>query len=168
VTAALGAPLQPGSPIMTVTSTTRVVTVHVDVTRIAALRIGDAVAITVSGGGAPLTGHVTDIGAPVSPSEGGAAQAPVRIGLDSPDAAGIPDGAPVQVTITTARRSNVMVVPIDALLAAPGGGYEVVLVDDGGRHPTRVTTGLFDETGGLVEVAGAGIVTGALVEVPAP
>jgi peptidoglycan hydrolase-like protein with peptidoglycan-binding domain len=168
VAAALGAPLQPGSPIMSVTSTARVVTVHLDVTRVGALRVGDPVTIAVAAGGTPLDGHVTDVGAPVSPSEGGAAQAPVSIGLDAPDAAaGIPDSAPVQVTITTARRDNVLVVPIDALLAAPGGGYQVVLVDDDGRHQIRVTTGLFDETGGRVEVTGDGIVAGALVEVPA-
>jgi multidrug efflux pump subunit AcrA (membrane-fusion protein) len=168
VAAALGAPLQPGSPIMSVTSTARIVTVHLDVTRVGALRVGDPVTIAVAAGGTPLDGHVTDVGAPVSPSEGGAAQAPVSIGLDAPDAAaGIPDSAPVQVTITTARRDNVLVVPIDALLAAPGGGYQVVLVDDDGRHQIRVTTGLFDETGGRVEVTGDGVVAGALVEVPA-
>ena len=58
--------------------------------------------------------------------------------------------------------------PISALLAQPGGGYAVQLVNGNDRRRVAVRTGLFDETAGLVEVQGAGLAQGATVEVPAP
>jgi hypothetical protein len=73
-----------------------------------------------------------------------------------------------QVAITTEASQDVLAAPITALLAEPGGGYAVALVEGGRRRLVRVATGLFDETTGLVEVAGQGLAEGATVEVPAP
>jgi hypothetical protein len=57
----------------------------------------------------------------------------------------------------------VLLVPVAALLAKPGGGYQVRLAS-GAFVP--VQPGLFDETAGLVEVTGVHL--GDQVEVPAP
>jgi len=54
----------------------------------------------------------------------------------------------------------VLSVPVEALVARPGGGYAVVT---GGRY-LPVKTGLF--AGGYVEISGAGVVAGLTVGVP--
>ena len=61
------------------------------------------------------------------------------------------------VNITTATASDVLAVPVTALLAQSSGGYEVEVV---GPEDTRrwvpVTPGpVFDDVNGLVQVAGA-------------
>jgi hypothetical protein len=78
------------------------------------------------------------------------------------------DGAPVQVSITTASVSNALVVRVDALLALAGGGYAVEVVETSGVHTlVPVTTGIFDDADGLVQVSGAGLRAGQRVVVPA-
>ena len=74
------------------------------------------------------------------------------------------DQAPVQVAITEQRADNVLAVPVTALLATPGGGYAVQAAGSHGRL-VPVTTGLFDDTSGMVAVTGAGLAQGLSVEV---
>ena len=78
----------------------------------------------------------------------------------------VPDGldqAPVQVAITQQRDSGVLAVPVTALLAQPGGGYAIQ--EGGPGHPViPVTTGLYDDATGLVEVSGRGVTAGLSVE----
>jgi peptidoglycan hydrolase-like protein with peptidoglycan-binding domain len=74
------------------------------------------------------------------------------------------DQAPVQVSITEQRDRNVLAVPVTALLALPGGGYAVRLSDPA-RRLIPVTTGLFDDATGVIEVTGRGLAAGQAVEV---
>jgi hypothetical protein len=90
----------------------------------------------------------------------------VTVGFDDPSAAEGLDAGAVQVSVAVAQHDRVLAVPIEALLAAPGGGYQVVVVSDSQRTSIAVRCGLFDETGGLVEVSGA-LSEGMRVEVPA-
>ena len=84
-----------------------------------------------------------------------------------PSATGALDQAPVNVSITTGSVSNVLVVPVDALLALSGGGYAVEEVGAGGAHQlVPVRTGLFDDADGLVQVSGSGLAVGQRVVVP--
>lgn len=86
--------------------------------------------------------------------------------LTHPGAAGILDQAPVAVNITTASAKNVLVVPVGALLAQSSGGYAVeVLVTGNTRRLVPVTTGIFDDADGLVQVNGA-LAPGQRIVVP--
>lgn len=131
--------------------------------------------------GSTIDGRVRSVGrvatvpgAEAEPDQGGdgsgAGQATVSVtvGLADPRAAANLDQTPVQVAIATETSRNVLAAPITALLAEPGGGYAVALVEGGGRRLVEVETGFFDETTGLVEVDGQGLAEGATVEVPAP
>ena len=91
------------------------------------------------------------------------------VSLTDPKAAGGLDQAPVTVEITTGSVSNALVVPVSALLAQPGGRYEVEQVTAGGRHRlVAVTPGIFDDASGLVQVTGTSLTAGDHVVVPAP
>jgi hypothetical protein len=85
----------------------------------------------------------------------------------NPGATGDLDQAPVNVSITTASVSNVLVVPVDALLALSSGGYALEEIAAGGTHHlVAVTTGLFDDADGVVQVSGSGLAAGQRVVVP--
>jgi peptidoglycan hydrolase-like protein with peptidoglycan-binding domain len=167
--AALGGAVGPGAPVLTATSTTRVVTVALTTDRQALVHVGDPVLVTL--GGAPaVTGTVLRIGRVATAPAGqgppggptGPATVPVTIGVQLPSGAPDLDQAPVQVAIASAQHTNVLLVPVTALLARPGGGYQVRLAD-GTYLP--VEPGLFDDTTGMVEVTG--VRDGQRVEVPA-
>ena len=81
---------------------------------------------------------------------------PVQVRLTDPGAAGSLDQAPVTVNITTATAKNVLVVPVDALLAESPGRYVVEVAGPGNtRRWVPVTPGIFDDDDGLVQVTGA-------------
>jgi peptidoglycan hydrolase-like protein with peptidoglycan-binding domain len=182
VTATVGASLQAGTAILTATSTRPLVTVALDPALQQLVRRGDRVLVTLPDG-STTPGTVTSVGrVAVQPSTGtgqeqsqggngnggGQATVQVTVGLADPRAAANLDQAPVQVAITTQAHRGVLAVPISALLAQPGGGYAVELVEGAAHRRVAVRTGLFDDTAGLVEVAGGGLAEGQRVEVPAP
>jgi Putative peptidoglycan binding domain/HlyD family secretion protein len=183
--ATVGAPVQPGAPILTVTSTRPVVTVALAPGFQRLVRAGDPVRVVLPDGTAtpgtvqrvsrvavlPDPAAAQDGGGGGGGGSGGGAQQatiPLIIRLSRPRAAAGLDQAPVQVAITTESHRGVLAAPITALLAQPGGGYAVEVVSGGARRRVPVRTGLFDETAGLVEIAGPGLAPGATVEVPAP
>jgi multidrug efflux pump subunit AcrA (membrane-fusion protein) len=93
----------------------------------------------------------------------------ITVLVDPTDSAatGTWDEAPVNVTVTTGSVSNVLVVPVDALLVKSGGTYAVEVVGaDGARHLVPVTLGLFDDADGLVQVSGSELSAGQRVVVP--
>jgi hypothetical protein len=175
----LGGTVVPDSPVLTATSTNKVVTAAVSTDRQALLHINDAVQVTLPGTD-PVTGKVTKIGRVAanpsadsepnggpesdSGSNSGSATIMVTIAVTLPAAGPVLDQTPVQVSITTATHQDVLLVPISALLARPGGGYQVRLAD--GSY-LQVEPGLFDETAGKVEVTGAGLTADQQVQAPA-
>jgi multidrug efflux pump subunit AcrA (membrane-fusion protein) len=112
------------------------------------------VATTPSNGGNTHTGSSTPtIAVDVTPSDS--------------SAIGNLDQAPVTVSITNASVQNVLVVPVDALLALSSGGYALEVAPAHGPHYlVPVTTGLFDDQEGLVQVTGSQIHVGMRVVVP--
>jgi hypothetical protein len=83
---------------------------------------------------------------------------------DEPASTGTGSGIAVQVSLTSQSATNVLAVPISALLALAGGGYGVELITQSGHHDlVGVTTGVF--TGSQVQVSGPGVKAGMKVAV---
>jgi hypothetical protein len=173
VTTPTGSSVAPGGPVLSATSTAQVVLVQLTTDRQHLLRVGNEVQVLLPGGTGAVPGTVTNVGrvatvdAPGAPGGSRQATVPVTIAVRLPEGAGDLDQTPVQVAITTARHGGVLMVPVTALLAKAGGGYQVRVVTPTGVQPVDVTPGLYDDSGGTVEVTGAGLAEGATVEVPA-
>jgi peptidoglycan hydrolase-like protein with peptidoglycan-binding domain len=179
VAATVGAAVQPGTPILTATSTRPVVSVSLPPSFQQLVRRGARVQVILPDGTATPGTVATVSRAAVLPApagqdgqsqDGGPQEAsiPLTVRLTRPGAAKGLDQAPVGVAITTEAHRGVLAVPITALLAEPGGGYAVEVVEGGAHRRVPVRTDLFDESAGVVEVEGAGLAEGATVVVPAP
>jgi hypothetical protein len=174
VTGSLGDPA--GGPVLKATSTRHVVTISLDASQQTEVKAGDKVSVTLPDGKtAPgvvsWVGRVA-IGSSGSGSNGGSGGSgststiPVRVTLTHSKDAGTLDQAPVTVNITTGSVKNALAVPVSALLAKAGGGYAVEVAGAGNTpHLVPVTTGLFDDADGLVQVTGA-LTPGQHVVVP--
>jgi peptidoglycan hydrolase-like protein with peptidoglycan-binding domain len=165
----VGAMVEPGAGVLSVTSTTRVVSAQVSLDQQRLVHAGDQVQVSLSGLAA-VPAVVTRVGrVAVAPSpQGGQDQSgpptvTVTIGVTLPPEAVDLDRAPVLVAIATESHRDVLLVPVVALLARPGGGYQVRL--SSGEY-VQVRPGLFDSTSSTVEVTGE-LTVGEQVEVPA-
>jgi hypothetical protein len=171
----LGAPVR--GPVLTATSTARIVSVSVAAGEQSAVKAGDRVTITLPDN-RRTPGTVTSVGATTASADGSSANGgssnsgpvvPVTIALNAPGTTPEVDQAPVLVSITNRTVSRVLAVPVTALLALAGGGYAVeVVATDGTHHLEAVTPGLFDDAAGLVQVAGSALAAGQQVVVPGP
>lgn len=169
----LGAPAATGATMLSGTSGIAAVTVSLAVGGPAVQR-GDPVLVTMPDGTAAIRGVVASVGrvATVQNAASGAAgttgapsaAVPVTISIGAFRIPAGLDQAPVQVAITQQRDRNVLAAPVTALLALPGGGY-AVRVSGPGHQLIPVTTGVFDDATGLVEVSGPGLAAGLTVEV---
>ena len=166
-----GGAAQPGSEILTGTSTGRLVTIDLDADQEGEIATGDKVTITLPNGQS-TPGTVTSVGtvATVPSGDGSSGSTPtitVLVTPDDPTATGHLDQAPVQVSITTASAKRALVVPVDALLALSGGGYGLEVVTPKGAHSYEpVSLGLFDDAAGVVQISGPGVAAGQRVVVP--
>lgn len=179
----VGTPAAPGSTVVSGTSDTPGVSVWLTVGG-SVVKPGDPVLVTLPDGTTTVPGRVASVGrvatvpdgasggtsstsGPVPATQGsgsGQAAIPVTITIGGSAVTAGLDQAPVQVQITQQRDSDVLAVPVTALLAVPGGGYAVRLSGAAGRL-IPVTTGLFDDATGLVEVSGPGLAAGLSVQV---
>ncbi|HMD23871.1 MAG TPA: peptidoglycan-binding protein, partial [Streptosporangiaceae bacterium] len=178
-----------GGGVLTATSTTPAVVVDLDVSEEYLVKPGDAVTVVLPDGTTTVGGHIETVGTVATcpggggvgagGSSGSADQSPcsstgsnssptvtVSITLDGTPAGATFDQAPVNVNITTQTVGNVLAVPVNALLALQGGGYGVEVATGKTSHLAGVTTGMYSDT--LVQVSGAGITVGTMVEVPSP
>lgn len=167
-TADLGSTVQPGEAVLQATSTVPAITVALDPALQTHVKDGDPVTVTLPDG-STTPGTVSDVGTvATAPAGGGSGPAPtptisVTVALDDPSAAGGLDQAPVTVDITTATASDVLAVPVNALVALLEGGYAVQVDDNGQLHYVGVKLGLF--ANGWVEVTGSDLAAGQKVVV---
>ncbi|MBC6469342.1 peptidoglycan-binding protein [Actinomadura alba] len=172
--AATGDRIAPGRPVLTVTSTRRVVHVDLKASDQALAKKGARVTVELPDG-ASVPGKIVSVGTvaerpePAGGSGSGQSESPtidVEIRLDGVPKSGRLDEAPVTVTMESARREGVLSVPVEALLALREGGFGVELVDPGSvRRVVGVRTGAYG--GGRVEITGPGLSAGMKVGVPA-
>jgi hypothetical protein len=168
----VGGSAQPGSEILTATSTTRIVTIALDANQQGEVAVGDRVTITLPSG-QTTPGTVTSVGtvATTPSGNGGGSSSPtitVLVTPDNPAATGTLDQASVEVNITQNSAKNALAVPVDALLAMSNGGYALEVISPKGVHTLEsVTTGLFDDAAGMVQVSGPNVVVGQRIVIPA-
>lgn len=174
-----GATIAPGVSVFTATSTTPVADISLPADEESLVRPGQPVTVTLPGGSA-TPGRVLRIDQGVSSGQGSsqgqgsaqgsqspaAATVTVVVGLTHPSAAAGLGQAPVQAAIATQTERDVLTAPISALLARPGGGFQVTVVTGRSRRNVTVQTGLFDDTSGTVAISGPRITDGTTVEVP--
>jgi peptidoglycan hydrolase-like protein with peptidoglycan-binding domain len=172
VMATLGAQAPPGNPIAQASSTKRQVVINLSASSQSGVKVGDRVTISLPTG-ATTPGYVSSVGTVATAPSGsggkgeeGSPTIEVDITPTHPRATGGLDQAPVQVSIATASVPDALVVPVNALLALAGGGYAVEVVEGRLHHLVGVSTGLFDDADGLVQVSGAGLRAGQRVVVP--
>ena len=127
IRAALGQSVAPGAQIADLSTTRREVIVDLEATRQSLAREGARVTVEMPDG-STARGRITDVGKVAEqPASGeGEPTIEVAIALRGKAARGRGfDQAPVEVGFEAARRSNVLVVPVTALLARGGGGFAV-------------------------------------------
>ncbi|MFE2872056.1 efflux RND transporter periplasmic adaptor subunit [Embleya sp. NPDC059259] len=183
----VGQTTQPGQAVVAGTGTTHSVRVDVPVERRSFVREGQPATVLLPGN-RTVQGQVESVATAADPTPSGsidaassanrpagtgcqgtvcAGQVSVEIVVTANEAelGGLTEGS-ASVTFTADTRRNVLIVPVEALAASPDGGFVVTIVDNAGRRPVPVQTGLF--TTGRVEVSGAGIDAGMRVQVPTP
>jgi hypothetical protein len=159
VTGKVGGSAQPGAQVAQATSDTLEVQVHLEASQQGEVKVGDRARITLPGHRS-VPGKVDRLGrvaqAPADENaDAGTATIPAYIRLDDPEKARGLDKAPVQVDITTKGVKSALSVPVTALVGKSGGGFAVEVVRRGGqRELVAVQLGLFDTTGGRVQVEG--------------
>lgn len=163
---AVGAAVMAG-PVLTASGTSLQVQIQLDPALEGQVRPGDPVTITLPND-RTTPGRITNVSSVATPGQNGN---PATIAVDAvptdPAALGNLDQAPVNVSITTGRVRNALVVPVDALLSLAEGGYAVEEVAANGvHHLVAVNTGMFDDADGLVQVTGPGLAPGQRVVVP--
>jgi hypothetical protein len=169
VAGSLGGPAS--GPVLAATSDRQVVTIPLDASQQNEVKAGDQVTVTLPDG-TTTPGLIYSVGTVATTTSGQQGQGPtttipVQVTLTDRGVAGTLDQAPVTVNITTASVKNVLVVPVDALLAESPGRYVVEVAGPGNtRRWVPVTPGIFDDDDGLVQVTGA-LTPGQRIVVPA-
>jgi hypothetical protein len=167
-----GGPAQPGSQILTATTTDRVVTIDLDADQQGDVAVGDKVTVTLPNS-QTTSGTVTSVGTVATTPSGdaGGNSTPtitVLVTPDDPKVTGSLDQASVEVSITNGSAKNAFIVPIDALVSLADGGYALEVIGPKGVHTLEpVSTGLFDDANEQVQVTGSGVAAGQRIVIPA-
>jgi macrolide-specific efflux system membrane fusion protein len=156
----------PSGTAIVVNAATFEVTASVVESDLSSIRIGQAVAITVSAVNASLTGKVSSIGLTPSTSSGSSSVVsyPVTIAIDGSNSA-IRAGMSADVAITVAQATNVLVVPTSALAGGKGDYVARVLDEANNVSTTPVEVGLVTTSGAEIKSGlneGDTVVTGTV------
>jgi HlyD family secretion protein len=165
--AAVGDQVSPGRPVLTSTGSAREVQIKLDVSQAGLAKVGTKATVNLPGGGT-AQGKVASVDRTVT-EEGSDPQnktpkITARITFEDPGKATAFDQSPVTVDVVGEVRKDVLTVPVTALLALPGGGFGIQVVEGGKAHEVPVKLGMFGQ--GRVEITGGGLKPGMKVGVP--
>jgi peptidoglycan hydrolase-like protein with peptidoglycan-binding domain len=159
--------------ILSYTGTVRNVLVDLQVTQQHFAPIGGTVQITLPDsklvqGKVESVGTVASTASSSGAQEGGGGSAPatvqVTVSVTDQAALGTLQQGPVRVRFVAEERTDVLSVPVTALLALAEGGYGIQLVEGSATRYVAVETGMF--ANGRVEIRGSGLQVGMKVSVP--
>ena len=159
----VGSTAGPGTPIADVSSTTRIVTVKVEVERRSLFERGRRVEIELPNG-KTVRGVVETVGKVADSTGDGSPTVDVTISLSGGKGLGGLDATPVDVNVTTRVEKDALTVPVAALLALAEGGYAVEVQDADRTKLVAVDIGTF--ANGYVEISGDGLRQGMKVVIP--
>jgi hypothetical protein len=148
---------------ITVTTTEQSVHLDLDTSDGDLLAVDDRVEVELPTG-TTVRATVASIGSAQTDEATGTSTLPVTLTLA--DAPSLADGTPVDVNVEIDAATNVLAVPVEAVLALSEGGYAIEVVDGegGATHLVGVELGVFAD--GMVEIVGD-VDAGAEVVVPA-
>ncbi|MCC3763862.1 peptidoglycan-binding protein [Glycomyces sp. TRM65418] len=158
-------------PIMAYTGRDRHVTLELQVSDQDLAKEDQAVTVALPDG-TEVAGTVTDVSSSITaaptqegqPAEEEEAAIEVTVAVDDPNAVGDLESAPVKVELVAEVHEDVLVVPVEALLALREGGYGLEVAESESTELIPVETGIF--ASGLVEVSGEGLEAGTQVVIP--
>lgn len=158
-----GETVAPGTPILEVTGLGQEVVVSLDPEDLDLVAEGAPVEVILPDD-RRVEGRIASVGRVVRPA-GSEPDAPrvVEVIVTLDERVAELDRAPVEVEVESSRVSDVLAVPVPALLALSGGGYYVEVVRGDQIVRVGVDTGEF--AGGLVEVSGE-LAEGDMVRLP--
>ncbi|MFV1999833.1 MAG: peptidoglycan-binding protein [Acidimicrobiia bacterium] len=161
---AVGDRVNDGTPILSSSVSSTVVSVQLSTDDQDLAAVGDAVIVELPAG-TREPAMISTIGTVVLTNQQGETYFEMTVTLDDADAAQGLDEAPVDVEVISDRADGVLAVPVTALLALAEGGYAVEVVPASGEtYLVGVDPGLFAD--GFVEVTGSGLDAGMEVVVP--
>jgi peptidoglycan hydrolase-like protein with peptidoglycan-binding domain len=172
VKAQVGAP--PTGTALSWTADERVVTVDLEAQYEDLVRVGTKATVELPDG-STVEASVTEIGTPTNdpPSDSSngdddkEATLPVELKVRNQKGLGNYQAASVDVILESKARKDVLAVPVNALVARNGGGYALKVVKPSAPSEVEyvpVKLGMFSDS--MVEVSGAGITEGTVVEAP--
>jgi peptidoglycan hydrolase-like protein with peptidoglycan-binding domain len=162
--AAVGATVGNGSPVLGITAADIVVKVDLPADDQDLVEVGDSVVVVLPDN-SEVAATVDSVETVATFDQQGNAVFDVVISLNDPAAAAGLDEAPVDVDVISDSVSNVLAVPVSALVALSEGGYAVeVQQTDGSTELMAVEPGFYAD--GLVEVTETRLIAGMLVVVP--
>ncbi|MGA9596397.1 MAG: peptidoglycan-binding protein, partial [Acidimicrobiia bacterium] len=164
VLGSVGTAVSQGTPVLGISSAEQYVTFDLPARNQGLVAVGDQVNIEMPDG-TDTPGTVASVASVATGGQGADATFAVKINLDDPTVAVGLDEAPVTVDIVSDSVSNVLAVPVSALVALQEGGYAVEIDSgDGTTHFVAVEPGLYAD--GLVEVSSDSLSAGDQVVVP--
>lgn len=180
--ATLGASVTAGTQVMQLSLQSRQIVVPLQGSGAGQVQVGQSAKISfTSGSTAPIRATVTAVepatsgapggasgSGPAGPQGGGSQSASLQAVLSPAGDAQLPAGTPsVTATIVIAQQSNVLLVPIAALVATSNTSYAIEIRQTG-KDPSLVpvTVSGYDDSSGEAAVSGSGVEAGEMVAVP--
>ena len=161
---AVGSQVNPGSPILAVSSSNKVVRINLPARNQGVVAVGNEVIIVLPDF-TETPGIVTSVATTASVDQGNQAVFEVIVELLEPSVAEGLDEAPVDVDVISESVEDVLAVPVSALVALSEGGYAVrVEAGTGTPRLVAVDPGFFAD--GLVEITNSDLEAGDRVVVP--